>query len=268
MIYLFEDRFEDPLSKLFCAGYDKSVCQHFIYANGCGNLAAVLDKTLADHPEEQILVFMDMVPDNRELVPIYKNLRHRYYTSNGRAIVLPIVCSEYYFIRSIQNSRVVTDKSSLTICTGIKPWKESALLESDADRMFCKNFERFCKLFLLKAVKDCAKHSRGNAASENSSYGDYYTKDCRCATCDMGGGSHTLQRKAYYYVRGFPCFPAGLACAKELALFDRQALLNLNRKLCQAHDKKRKEFMNAGLRTPMSKLTPIEPTMPELKEEH
>ena len=106
-------------------------------------------------------MFLDMVPDNRQLVPIYNKLKRLYSTSGRRVVVLPIICSECYFIRSIQHSPVIQNAEALRYCVEVSPWWKSPIVGVE-DLKFCKNFEKYCKLFLLKAVSGCVKHTRGN----------------------------------------------------------------------------------------------------------
>lgn len=154
MIFVFENKKDDLLSVLFRASY--SNCS-FIYANGCGNLESCVEDNLSKS-DDSILVFLDTIPDNKNTVNIYKNLRRLSRKNDFRIVVMPIVCAEYYFIRSLRREYFIDD-TGVDICINKMFWKNSALV-SDSDRKFVKNFEKYCKLILFKSVKDCIKHTR------------------------------------------------------------------------------------------------------------
>lgn len=198
MIFVFEDKKSDLLSKLFMTAYKSC---NFIYTEGNGNLVKEVTSIIKS-TEERIVVFLDTIPDNKDTINIYNTLKRLSLKNDYRVIVMPIVCSEYYFICSLPSSMFVS-RLGLDICLDKKYWKNSELVAT-SDKKFTKNFEKYCKLVLLKNVKDCAKHSRSN----NDLYGFYYCKDCLCNSSDLFCEDKSLLEKAISYVSKYPVYPA------------------------------------------------------------
>ena len=198
MIYVFEDWEEDLLSKLFMSAYSEN---SFIYARGAGNLIHIAEKLLYKS-DEIILVYLDTIPDNRESIRVYNNLKRLSKKNNFRVIVLPVVCAEYYFIQSLPEDLYYSVKS-VNICKSRGFWKNSDLLETVQDREFVRNFEKYCKLILLKNVRHCVKHTREN----NNLYGYYYMQNCLCDfSMDICKEDNRLN-KAVRYVCEYPVVP-------------------------------------------------------------
>ena len=201
MIYIFEDREDDVISQLFKVAYDEATYSKFIYANGNGSIVSIVDEKL-ENTRECIVVFLDMVPGNKDIVKIYHSLKKRYITSNGRVLVLPIICSEYYFIKSIANTNLVkVNANVIDTCVQRGLYFNSEIIQTEEDRRFCKNFEKFCKLILIKGVIDCAKHS--------SAYGVYYTTDCKCNNPLHNCEDTQLLEKSIRLLSKYPCVPKG-----------------------------------------------------------
>ena len=198
MIYVFEDRADDLLSELFMSAYSK--CS-FVYTRGNGNLVDKIVELL-QNSNDTIMVFLDTIPDNKNTINVYNNLRRVSRKNNFRVFVMPIVCAEYYFIQSLSNNMFISHLG-VDICKNKGYWKNSELIE-DMDKHFVKNFEKFCKLILLKNVKDCAKHSR----KDNIFYGIYYQNDCLCDYSDNSCKKFPKVEKAVNFVHQYPVFPS------------------------------------------------------------
>ena len=106
---------------------------------------------------------LDLVPGNSSIVATYRNLKAVCKAYVNRAIVIPVVCMEYYFIKSIAavNITLFKDHKIVTDCIEKKTFFESALIETREDFDYCKYFERFCKL-IIKNVRDCIKTTSSN----------------------------------------------------------------------------------------------------------
>ena len=217
MIYIFEDKADDLTSLLFKAGYDKDTASKFIYAGGNGNLLKEAENQLCHAQEaEKVCVFLDMVPDNKELHKIYSNLRRLCRQYTYRLIVMPIVCAEYYLIKSLSNEPVMKSKVGVDICINKEVYFSSPLIETNDDKKFCKTFEKYCKLILLKNMENCAKHSRGEN-EENIMYGVYYTSDCICNRSMDNCVHKSLLDKALNFLQNYPYMP-------EESLLNREKL--------------------------------------------
>ena len=71
MIFVFEDEETDLLSKLFVSAY--SNCS-FYYVKGNGNISNKVKKLL-NESDETIMVFLDTIPDNKDTIDIYNDLK-------------------------------------------------------------------------------------------------------------------------------------------------------------------------------------------------
>ena len=118
----------------------------------------------------------------------------------NRVIVMPIVCSEYYLVKSLVNQNMINvpevekiDQPSKII---------DAFITSDIDRKYCKNFEKMYKLVLKKYCNNCT-----NTAKENQLY---YTCDCECTDCTC---RKTLIEKSVELLQEYKGVPHGVYCA-------------------------------------------------------
>ena len=204
MIHLFEDKKDDILSQLFQFAY-KGRNVDIRYSDGSGKLFTIA-KDILESSDERIAIYIDMIPGNIECRKIYYKLRSLVKQYDRRIIILPIVCSEYYFIRSIHGTNLIVDNTGVKECLNREYYADSDLIE-DTDRKFCKNFEKYCKLILMKCVKDCAKHSRGQD-NENLKYGVYYTNNCVCTVKDTDCSNKLLKIKSLELLKQYPCVPS------------------------------------------------------------
>lgn len=72
MKYIFEDNGKDVFSTLFKCSYPKNIRSKFIYAKGAAKIKSLAEPLLMTG--EYVIVFMDLVPDNKELFRIYDKL--------------------------------------------------------------------------------------------------------------------------------------------------------------------------------------------------
>lgn len=172
MIYLFEDKLEDSLSKLFRYSLPDSVKDSIEYSDGNGNLVKRAEELLNQH--ETVVVILDTVPANKSIRDIYIALRRLSRQHDYRLIVWNILCAEYYFITAFgrdKNIEAFKSNQDYELISGILPYKESSLIETEEDKAFSKTFEKFCKLYLRKNGGQCIY-------PEDT----FFTDDCRCAT--------------------------------------------------------------------------------------
>lgn len=142
---------------------------------------------------------MDAIPGNLCIIKEYRKLRKIAIDHPGRVVVMPCICSEYYLIQVLSRYQIV-DSRGVGLCLEKQPYFNSPLIVTEEDKKFCKNFEKYCKLILLKSVPDCIRHTRGNLeVGINRQYGIYYERDCKYYK--------QLKEKAIEYVRAWPCFP-------------------------------------------------------------
>lgn len=152
MTFIFEDNSLDFLSRLFLHSYHSSTIDLMKYAKGNGNLLRIAKNTLQS-TSDLVIVYLDTIPGNPEIFDIYHNLTglSRYY--DGRLIVMPIICAEYYFLKSMVGTDHVTNHEEVRRCVNKVPYFDSSLISTEADKKYCRNFEKYCKLVLLKCTR-------------------------------------------------------------------------------------------------------------------
>lgn len=206
MLYIFEDKRDDMISRLFRYGYSNT--DRFIYAEGNGNIIKLLDKNIITNDEE-VYIILDMIYDNPVTSKIYRELcKHIRRSNYVNTIIFPITCAEQLFIKSLDSS-IINKDITYSMCIDILDYRESPIIETEQDRLFCKNFEKFCKLILIKDVADCAKHTRSSKL-----YGVYYNNPCLCDNKNNMCKSKSLTDKSISLLEQYPCIPLGLNIAK------------------------------------------------------
>lgn len=203
MIYIFEDNEEDIQCKFFAQGYPKEVSKTFLYAKGNGNIYDIAEHYLKN-TSEMIMAYLDMVPGNRDIITIYNKLRKLSLDNNDRFVVMPLICAEYYLIKSLVESQVMEDHTGVDICINKDVYMNSPLIKTQNDVQFCKNFEKYCKLILIKNLRTCANHS---GKETNPNYGNYYLKDCLCNVGDFFFKEEKNYNKVRRYLREFEYIP-------------------------------------------------------------
>lgn len=118
MIYIFEDHPDADISKLFKSAYNNNNINNFIYAKGNGNLVDKINYYISK-TTDKIIVFMDTIPGNKDCYSIYREIRLISIKHNCRVIVLPIICSEYYMIKSIKNKDIFKDREEINRCMNL-----------------------------------------------------------------------------------------------------------------------------------------------------
>lgn len=253
MTYIFEDWEDDILSLFFQQAYPREVVEkQFIYANGTGNIKNKIVEAL-NNGETEIYVFMDLVPDNLNTVIEYQNLL-RIYGDNTSILIFPIPCSEYYVIRSMHKKSVIMvgDKfdEAGDIVRNRRYFLDADIIDSDTDRKFCKNFEKFCKLFLKKAVLNCAKTSEClmDGSTENTMYNTFYKLDCVCSKSDDSCTEDTdTSSKNVLLATEYPCIPSG-SLLPFLRRLTKEEVCNIHIMLVDQYNEAVNEYRKKDIR--------------------
>lgn len=156
MKFLFEDKKDDALSILLRESLPKEIQERIEYANGNGNLIKKAQELLQSGGE--VLVLLDTVPSNKSIRDIYVSLRRLSRQNEYRLIVWNIICTEFYFIKafgSMNQVKAFADAKDLEVVLERKPFAGASIIQTEEDRIFTKNFEKFCKLYILKNGADC-----------------------------------------------------------------------------------------------------------------
>lgn len=241
MRYIFEDKEDDILSRFMQRAYNPEYIENkFIYANGGGNLESRIDGAI-NSGEREIYVYIDIVPDNPNTINLYHKLISKYKYMDS-IIFIPIPCSEYYVIQSLIGSAVIRKGNEVLQAIDIIKfrgyYKDSEFIQTDKDRVFCKNFEKFCKLFLMKAVLDCANTSRSfnEGSIINKQYEKYYTNNCVCTDSNLDCVDISLDNKLRKLLSSYPCFPAKSIIPGTNTL-TRNDIIVLHRRLIDDYNK-------------------------------
>ena len=226
MRYLFEDRYDDALSELFRAAYPSNVSDTFEYLNGNGGLVKRVSYLL-ETCNDDIFVFMDLISANISIRRIYNELRCLSMKSE-RLIVFPLVCSEYYFIKFLRTIEYpIKNLNAVQFCLDKKYYLDSELLNDESSRAYVKNFEKLCKLVLVKegVILPCVRKGLDI---------NFFNVDCICVNAENSCGIMTLRDKALGYLREYPCFPSGsylnerVLCKDEIIKVHRQLVDEFN----------------------------------------
>lgn len=206
MKYVFEDSRSDALSKIFESAYFAETTSNFIYCNGNGNIAKELAKI---DPEEDVVVFLDVVPDNKDTARLYRNLTE-FKKRFKRFIIFPIPCREYYYIKSMSGTQAVIDtyRNSITRCLNMDYYTDDTIIETETDRKHIKNFEKFCKVVAIKAFIDCAKLTGSTIR--------YFEHDCMCnSPIDKCKKVESIENKLFRLLSAYMCVPSGSRIGKK-----------------------------------------------------
>ena len=226
MIYIMEDRADDILSQLYMVAYTNKENKHWVGGNGF-----LVEKAeyYLKNTNDTVAVFMNTIPGNISCKIIYRNLLNLGKKYPNRLIVMPIICSEYYFIKALcKMESVIMHNKDVLICIKKGNFKKSALYNKDDDmKNVCKNFEKYCKLILIKYVRDCIKYSRGYGNTINDAYGIFYKEDCKCNKCDKHCRERSLVEKSIRYLSEYVCVPADAnSTNKEGISIDKAKLIH------------------------------------------
>ena len=147
---------------------------NFIVLNCTSGAILISREAMGFYKEGPVDVFMDLVPDNEELVKLYRRLsvmsRDNYY----RLVVITIPCIEYEFILSVNDiiSNEFTDR-----CISYSDYSDLVKTISIDEGKRITTFERYCKAVVKhKMLKCMSTDTRIN--NEHI----YFTKDCDSKT--------------------------------------------------------------------------------------
>ena len=225
MKYLFEDKENDSLSKLFRCSLPEHLQEMILYSDGNGNLVREAEKLLK--VGETVVVVLDTIPANKSIRDIYISLRRLSRQYKYRLIVWNIICAEYYFIDCFgrnNNLRAFENDIDFEIAVNVQPYKESKLIQTEDDKAFTKTFEKFCKLYIMKNGGQCIY-------PKSYFFEDDYKCDTECVR-------ESLNDKAEEYRKAY-----GFSLYREN---DVDAMWNIHRQLLQIANDIIEKYNKAG----------------------
>ena len=142
MVYLFEDSPKSFLSLLYKLGFESSIADRMVFNSSCGEISKI-SKYYIEHTSSMVYAFIDVIPDNPRTVFEFKRVWKLYCKHPDRLRIIPIVCSEYYFLKSIQGTNLVINTELLNFCL----YSKCHLLDTKwvSSKSGDTNFEQYCK---------------------------------------------------------------------------------------------------------------------------
>ncbi len=207
MKYIFEDKADDILSILFSNAYTQKAKNNFVYAGGNSEAVSIALDLVKN---EDVAVYLDMIPGNTECARLYKLLSREIQVGlPNKLYVFPIVCSEFYFIKYLAGfADVFKSFDNVNICLNKGDYRKSALYANGGKA--CKNFEKFCKYIIIHDVPDCIRHSRRlDNASNNEVYGKFCTENCNCSNCNLSCLGLSSIKKSLGLLMEYDAVPSG-----------------------------------------------------------
>ena len=206
MIYLFEDSPTSSLSMLYKAGFTEEAVKHIKFVSSCGEVFKMAKRYIRD---------IDVVPDNPNTVAGLKNLMQLQTNFINRLTVIPIVCSEYYLLKSAEGTSLVANDRLLKFCL----YGECHLLDTEwrNSKSGSQTYEQYCKHTLRHSLIDCI-------GKRNSQRKEVYTSgDCFCKNPISQDicVPLSLSDKAIRYIMEYPMFPKGSLVTNSLDVTDK-----------------------------------------------
>lgn len=198
MQYIFEDS-EDSILSIFYRKAFKYNENKIHYTNGNSKiLNYILQNDITD-----AIVFLDFPTDNKSVFLLYNRLVTKIKGRN--IVVIPIVNSEYYFVKSLPLHLYKSDFIDL--------WKYNNP---------SVKYEHYCKKFIQSSLI--------------CTLVDYTEFDCLCIDSISECETATVQQKAIKYVEYFPCFPSTNSKASKQIL-NNSKIIQLGNKLITGYQK-------------------------------
>lgn len=239
---LFEDERSSLIAQLLRVYYPGTDNVMLDYSCGNGNIEYYVGQYL-NKPDFAVCCYLDVVPDNKVSLRIYKNLKSLAEISEGRLIVIPIVCAEYSFLRSLISSKQPVFLNSTRIESLLlkEPYTISPPLPKGGNM---KNYEQYCKNILSQEVAACC-HIRARGPV-NLKFRVYNDVNCRCLRPFLMCSDLSIEHKAKLLAEFYP----GILLAKAYGnnvkrIWD--CLMNISRS-CDLHYSAWEEDYNRKLK--------------------
>lgn len=184
MLWVLDDSENKPPSPLFKT---RDTDVGIRYANGYKNLPSTV-KGLLQSTEEVMVVYQDIVPENKWLIPYFEQLVELHHEYPARVFPVPIPCSEYFYLLSLP-AQVYTTQTKLGLSKDFYSLGDNS------------SFETLCKQLLGTLLISCAKITKRKHIMP------YILQDCECEAATKTCTEIPLPSKQDYYVSKFPVTP-------------------------------------------------------------
>lgn len=248
MIIIFEDDREDLIQQLFRLSYNSNINEKFVYAQGNGKIKDEIEKYIKSC-SDNICIYLDLVMDNPDTVKLFNEIKK--YSKTNRVMTIPIFCSEYCLLKSIQNmNHLCKDNNEINECLMLKPYYNSKLLSDDKSKKYIRTFERYCKQVLNRCTLNCldtsSKHYDENENEIiNNRYKLYYTEDCICNMSTNKCIVQDLKIKSLSLLSSYPCIPSGvnLIDSFNIRVTDKKSIYRIHCEQVNKYNQAVNEYM-------------------------
>lgn len=189
MVCIFEDKEDSLLSEFVRASIsDQIIC---LYSDGAASLKETLLSAHSKYPDEFIVVYCDLVPNNWFSRSVFVSLWDCVGGESdlhGKVFIAPSLSTEYYYLKSLYKYGLVKPeyKKLVETCMSRKPYLDNSNLNK-WDHKEYSTHKRLCKLLCKRAVNSCA-----STISKEQCY--YILGDCLCSE---GSDSECVEASVY-----------------------------------------------------------------------
>lgn len=187
MIIIFEDNENTPSSRLLSSCYYGS---NIVFSGGASQLSIKIFEKLQ---EDDVMVFVDVVPNNEYTVSTYRKLKRLYRTEirDGHLIVVPIICVEYVILKMLSNyGDCITN--NIYVQNLVCNFNYRKLINTvDINQIQLHSLEKLLKYALSDVCSKTKQRCLSNSfeyindsgllsRKQKSVSGIFYEKDCNC----------------------------------------------------------------------------------------
>jgi hypothetical protein len=202
VIYLFEDTEGAELPKLFKSGFSKETQDKIRYSNGNSNLKRQAGRIIRRENPDLLCVYVDLVPNNINTVDIFRGICDIALTEyRGKILVLPILGSEYYYIKSVMRLNLEIDSEIIDKYLSLVPYSGLEWLSSFSPARY-NTFEKLGKLIIDHDFYYCISDPVDGEASFNH-------MDCLCRSTKENCVELNMQEKIYNILKEYKTLPLG-----------------------------------------------------------
>ena len=217
MEYIFEDKKGSMLDLILRRIYPDEVYSHFHFT---GNNNRAQDKANKFAKGEiSCIVFLDMVPGNKQVSRVYEEIVKSSKKYNYRINVIPIYCSEFLIIKAFHDLPIFKNTTNIQLCLNKFNYLTSSLYNVSGRFDNYKTFEKYCKLILKYDAINCITTDKrilidGLGYTKNTLNQIFLNSDCKYK---LSNEPLSLNSKLLRILEAFPAFPSGnKICSKVI----------------------------------------------------
>ena len=194
MKILFEDNKNSPVSQLLLSSFYGS---QMTFCESCTRVPSQLKRVFKENSDDEIFVFLDVVPQNLQSILCYKKLHaSEIYQNNKNIHLIPIFCIEYYVCLLLQKLNLLSETPRIKDLVDFIFNKKYNVKLSE-EHLAENSLERWLK-HILKSQCDCLRNS---ISEKYPNRGLFYLNDCpnsNCTSCSSCIMERTLKAELLY----------------------------------------------------------------------